>query len=77
MQREKKSQPAAAAQQPEKHALLITFCARLYSRVTSTVQSVHTVHIKATSLLATISKLGIREFFLKMGDIIKEVADTF
>jgi hypothetical protein len=66
---EKKAQPAAA-QQPDEHALLITFCARLYSSLTSTA---HTVHIRA---LATISKLGTREFFMKMGDISKEAVNT-
>jgi hypothetical protein len=69
MQRGKKAQPPAA-QQPDKHALLITFCAGLYSSVTSTA---HTVHIRA---LATISKLCTREFFIKMGDISKAVANT-
>jgi hypothetical protein len=72
MQRGKKAQPAAA-QQPDKHALLITLCAGLYSSVTSTV---HTVHIRATSLFATISKLGTREFFIKMGDISKAAVNT-
>jgi hypothetical protein len=72
MQRGKKAQPPAA-QQPDKHALLIMFCARLYSSVTSTA---HTVHIRNIRALATISKLGTREFFMKMGDISKEGVNT-